>query len=88
MTSDGQTKVQTVEFSGLILGFSSAALYYMGHADVEGRRIDKPNLPLAHQNVQIIELLHEKTRGNLTTDESKLIDELLRDLRLKLVLKR
>ena len=43
-----------VDFSGLILGFSSAALYYMGLATVEGKPAPSKNLPLARQNIDII----------------------------------
>jgi len=75
----------TVDFSGLILGFSSAALYYMGESALEGKSVDQKNLPLARQNVDIIRLLREKTHGNLTEEEDKLIQQLIVDLQVKLV---
>jgi hypothetical protein len=43
------------------------------------------NLPLARQNVDLLGLLREKTRGNLTPDEQQLFDSLLSDLRLRFV---
>ncbi len=72
-----------VDFSGLILGFSSAALYYIGQGEVEGHNIGEKNLPLAKQNIRIIELLQEKTKGNLTEEEDNLVEQILKDLRLK-----
>jgi hypothetical protein len=75
---------ETVDFSGLILGFSSAALYYMGEATIEGRSPVK-NLPLARQNIDIIRLLKDKTQGNLSDEESRLIQQLITDLQVKLV---
>lgn len=74
-----------VDFSGLILGFSSAALYYMGEQVVEGRRIGEKNLPLARQNIDIILLLREKTSGNLNEDERQLIETVVHDLQLRYV---
>ncbi|MEZ4742572.1 MAG: DUF1844 domain-containing protein [Bdellovibrionota bacterium] len=72
-----------VDFNGLILGFSSAALYYLGQAPIEGHEINKLNLDLAKQNIEIISLLKEKTKGNLNTEEEKLINEVLTDLTKK-----
>jgi len=43
------------------------------------------NLQLARQTISVIELLKEKTRGNLTEEEEKLIDTVLYDIRLKYV---
>ena len=73
-----------LDFSGLILGFSSAALHYLGVAAVPGRETAL-NLPLAKQNIEIIRMLSEKTKGNLTADETKLVQQLLADLQLKWV---
>ena len=83
-TSTSSNIQDAVDFSGLILGFSSAALHSMGVVDVEGRPL-KVNLSLARQNIEIIKMLSEKTRGNLTADETHLIDQLINDLQVKLV---
>ena len=70
-----------VDFSGLILGFCSAALSYLGY---EGQLSDK-NLTLAKQNIDILSMLHVKTKGNLSSDEERLLSEVLSDLRMKFV---
>ena len=73
-----------IDFSGLIMGFASAALYYLGDASFDkGSKILEVNLPLSLQNIEIIELLKKKTQGNLSADERNLIDDLLSDLRKK-----
>ena len=76
---------ENVDFSGLILGFASAALYYLGHTTVEGREPEKVNIPLAKQNMNIIVMLEEKTAGNLTDEELHLLREVLMDLRDKMM---
>ncbi len=76
-----QSASSDVDFSGLILGFCSAALSYMGFGPEQVNR----NLPLARQNIEIIELLARKTQGNLTPEEDKLCQEVLHDLRIKFV---
>ncbi|MCX6108199.1 MAG: DUF1844 domain-containing protein [Proteobacteria bacterium] len=83
-TENDGTNSGTVDFSGLILGFSSAALYYMGEATVEGRPPQK-NLPLARQNIEFIRLLQTKTKNNLLPEEDRLIRQLIHDLQLKMI---
>lgn len=76
---------QTVEFAQLVLGFSSAALHYLGQAPSgESKEVPREtNLALARQNIEIIRMLKTKTTGNLTGEEVKLIDAVLTDLMMK-----
>ena len=76
---------ETTQFSQLILGFSSAALYSLGKVDVEDRKIGKVNLPLAKHNIDILEMIREKTKGNLSTEESTLLLQVIHDLKIKFV---
>jgi hypothetical protein len=78
VTKDGS---EEMDFSGLVLGFCSAALSYMG---LGPENLGK-NLTLARQNIDILDMLQKKTKGNLSSDEEKLLLEVLRDLRLKFV---
>ncbi len=73
----------TVEFNGLILGFSSAALYYLGETPIDGQQVKSVNFSLARQNIDILSMLKEKTQGNLTPEEAKLLSEVLADLQIK-----
>ena len=85
MPKDPPVPPTTVDFSGLILGFSSAALYYLGENSLEGRPTGTKNLPLAKQNIDIILMLREKTKGNLSANEEKLMQQVVADLQLKMV---
>ena len=76
-----QAQSSIVDFSGLILGFCSAALSYMGYGPEQVSR----NLNLARQNIEIIELLIKKTEGNRSPEEDELCQEALRDLRQRFV---
>lgn len=73
----------SISFSELVLGFSSAALLYMGESSGSQQGEKEINRPLAKYNIDIIELLQNKTANNLNEDESTLIKEILTDLRLK-----
>lgn len=83
-TNESQNQVG-LDFSGLVLGFSSAALYYLGESDLDQKSKPAINLPLARQNIDILLLLREKTVNNLTDDESKLLNQVITDLQSKFV---
>jgi hypothetical protein len=72
-------------FNSLVLGFSSAALHYLGHDLAESGQDLRHNLSLAKQNIDILLLLKEKTKGNLLPDEEQLIEEIICDLQMKYV---
>jgi len=44
-----------------------------------------PDLLLAHQTIDILAMLREKTKGNMTPEEEKFLDALLMDLRIRFV---
>lgn len=75
----------SVDFSGLVLGFSSAALYYLGETAVEGKAAAEANLPLAEQNINILLVLREKTKNNLSGEESSLLTQVISDLQVKFI---
>lgn len=79
------TNSETTQFSELILGFSSAALYCLGSVDVENKKIGEMNLPLAKHNIDILEMLKVKTNGNLNQEESNLLTQVIHDLKIKYV---
>lgn len=74
-----------VNFSSFLLSLSSSTLLHLGEvADPESGE-KKKDLALAKQSIDIISLLRDKTKGNLTQEEEKLLDHLLYDLRMRFV---
>ncbi|MCS7281079.1 MAG: DUF1844 domain-containing protein [Desulfobacterota bacterium] len=72
-------------FSTFILSLSSSALVSLGELPdplTSEKRID---LDRARQTIALIEILKEKTKGNLTEEEERLIENTLCDLKLKYV---
>jgi len=70
-------------FQALVLSLSASAMVHLGEAAEGGG--GEPNLPLARQTIDILELLERKTRGNLDADEQSLLGAVLHELRLKFV---
>ena len=81
----------TIDFSMLVLSLSQTALVHLGeapHPDQEGESrasVATRNLPLARQTIDMLGMLQDKTKGNLTGSEERLIDQVLYDLRLRFV---
>ena len=74
-----------INFSSFILSLSTSALMQLGEVpDPITQKFDK-NLPLAKQSIDMLGMLQDKTRGNLTPEEEKLIDHLLADLRWRYI---
>ncbi len=74
-----------VNFSSFILSLSSSVLLHLGEiADpVSGEK--RKNMDLAKQSIDIISMLQDKTKGNISQDEGKLIEQMLFDLRMRFV---
>jgi hypothetical protein len=74
------------DFAGFLLSLGSSAFVHMGLVpDPETGKTRTPNLSIARQTIDMIELLEEKTRGNLTPEEETLLRNLLTDLRMRFV---
>jgi hypothetical protein len=77
---------QAIDFYTFVLSIGSSVLVHLGDAPhpETGAPVEK-NLPLAHQSIDILTMLEEKTKGNLSAEEAKLLDQLLLDLKLRYV---
>ena len=74
-----------LNFSTFILSLTTSALVCLGELPDPISKEKTLNLPLAQQTISIIEILNEKTAGNLTEDEENLIGTVLYDLRMKYI---
>lgn len=74
-----------VDFSTLVLSFATGAMIHLGQAPDPATGKVESNRELARQNIDILDILRTKTKGNLTDDENKLLESLLAELRLVFV---
>ena len=75
-----------IDFSTFVLSLATSALYHLGlSSDPSGESPPKPNLPLARQAIDTIEMLEKKTEGNLDEEEAKLIKSVLYELHMGFV---
>ena len=74
-----------MNFSTFVVSLNASALMHLGLMEdpVQGQKVK--NLELGKQTIDILVMLEEKTRGNLTSDEEKLLRNILYDLRINYV---
>ena len=74
-----------INFVNFLFSISTSALIQMGEIEDPVSQQTVKNLPLAKQTIDLIGMLKEKTKGNLTPDEAKLMENILFDLRMRYV---
>lgn len=72
-----------VDFPSFIMSLSTSVFIHLGEIPDPTSNQKSINLPLAKQTIDLIAMLKEKTEGNRTEDEDRLMDELLYNLRMK-----
>ncbi len=75
-----------IDFYTFVLSLGSSAFVHLGDTPhPETGEPVTPNLPIAKQTIDILAMLAEKTKGNLTPEEERFLENLLTDLRFRFV---
>ncbi len=74
-----------VDFSALCLSLATGAMIGLGLTPDPSSKKTTKNLEMAKQNIDILDLLKNKTKGNLTPEESHMIEALLTEVRFRFV---
>ncbi|MGB6064968.1 MAG: DUF1844 domain-containing protein [Desulfomonilaceae bacterium] len=74
-----------LDFSTFVLSLANTALFQLGFIKASETEEPQKDLPGARQTIDIIAMLEEKTRGNLTDQEKKILTESLFQLRMAFV---
>ncbi len=69
-------------FAALISMLTTQALFALGLLQVKGQEKREPDLELAKYNIDMLETLEEKTKGNLTKEEETVLVNTLNELRM------
>jgi hypothetical protein len=82
--ADGALPLPDMDFTNFVLSLFASAMAHLGEAPTMAGAVRK-DLALAKQTIDILGLLREKTKGNLTPEESRILDEVLFDLQMRFV---
>jgi len=84
--ADADADAQAITFVGFVLSLAHTAAFHFGDVpDPATGKNGEPNVAAARQLIDILALLEEKTRGNLTAEERQLLEQLVYELRLRYV---
>lgn len=75
-----------VTFSTFIISLASSVLVGLGEVPDPATGKTARDMPLARHNIDVLEMLRQKTGGCLNREEKELLDSLLCELRLKYVI--
>jgi hypothetical protein len=86
MAEEQNQQESGISFAAFVLSLAHTAAVHFGDVPdpVSGEQ-SPANLPAAQQMIDILSLLEQKTRGNLSAEERQLLDQLLYELRLRFV---
>ncbi|MCR5813343.1 MAG: DUF1844 domain-containing protein [Desulfovibrio sp.] len=74
-----------VTFSTFILSMASSALVQLGEVPDPAGGGTKPDKLMAKHSIDLLDMLKEKTRGNLDGAEQQMLDSMLFELKMKYV---
>lgn len=79
-----QREMPPASFATLVQSLMTQVLFYLGDLAPRGGE-PTVNLDMAKHNIDTLSMLEEKTQGNLTDEEKKLLDAALYETRMRYV---
>ncbi len=74
-----------VDFTTFVLSLAHSVRVHLGDAPNPGDSTTSVELPLARQTIDLLALLQDKTRGNLSGEEERILESALFDVRMRFV---
>ena len=71
-----------LEFSSIVLPFFTQSMILLSQTGEEKEKTEDKNLDLAKRLIELLDLLKEKTEGNLKTDEEQFLKSSLHQLKM------
>ena len=84
---DGQCVMPEVTFTAFVMSLNTSALFHLGEISDPATGEKNQDLVLVKHTIDTLQLLEEKTKGNLTDDEQDLLKNALYDLKMRYVAK-
>lgn len=82
---DKDKKIPEINFSMFILSLATSVQVHLGVVANPATGKQEMDVDLAKQTIDILGILQEKTKGNLTDEEGRLLEHVLYDLRMMFI---
>ena len=77
---------EQLSFTAFVISLASTAAIHLGDlVDPSATQPSEPNLEGAAQMIEILGLLEEKTKGNLSAEERQVLEQVLYELRMRFI---
>lgn len=77
-----ESAMPKVSFDTLVASLNASALFSMGVLAEPGTSETKKDLEMARYTIDLLEMLEEKTKGNLSVEEAEMLKNVLYDLHM------
>jgi len=84
-SSESSPPMPPLTFSSFVFSLGTSSLMLMGESLDPQQPSPPVNLPQAKEIIDILSMLEEKTKGNLSSEEASVIGDMLYTLRMKYV---
>jgi len=82
---DFQMPLPPANFSVIVLSLRAQTEMHLGLMNFGQEEESKPDLQMARHTIDLLAILGEKTKGNLTLEEQRLLENSLTELRFRFV---
>jgi hypothetical protein len=82
---EGGQPLPQANFALFISGLATEVLIYLGEVENPLTKKKEKNLQRAKYSIDLLSIIEEKTRGNLSDQEKTLLEQVLYDLRMRFV---
>jgi hypothetical protein len=83
--ADAEEPLPDTDFATLVLSLNHGARVNLGDAPDPATGTAVANPILVKQTIDLLAVLQEKTQGNLTSEEERILEQVLYDLRMRYV---
>ncbi len=84
-TQEPPPQFPEINFATFVASLNASALLHLGVIEDPSSSAKNKNLPMAKQTIDILNMLQEKTIGNLSQEEENMLKNILYDLRMMYV---
>jgi hypothetical protein len=82
-SGENDDSLPAIDFATFVLSLSHNVLVHLGDAPDPSGEAPKRDVAMAKQTIDLLAVLQEKTAGNLTGEEERLLDQVMYDLRMR-----
>ena len=82
-SGESDDSLPAIDFATFVLSLSHSVLVHLGDAPDPSGGAPRRDVAMAKQTIDLLAVLQEKTTGNLTGEEERLLDQVMYDLRMR-----